>query len=175
MSKQTRKAELALVKEHNKQLDIVYSACFCVLWEDYQWREKRIISRFQTSAEVWKETPVFGILDAMEKETGIEMSLDGEPSFHKYCYLSGTPTAKPLSDMEYLYAQQRVTRWLPTMILAAVCVALYRTDGWGFERLSRFICKVNGLRQLLGNDRKAYDQYMQSKTGHSTKEFWNAS
>ena len=172
MSKQTKRAEAALGREHNKQLNIVYSACFCVLWQDYQWRENRIIKRFRTSTDVWMECGNFSILECMERETGIEMTLDGDKSFHEYAYFSADTTVKPLSDPEMIYMYNRVMRWLPTMILASVCLALYRNDGWGYERLNRFIGKVNGLLQILGNDDKAYDKYMQKTTGHSTREFW---
>lgn len=172
MSKQTRKAEQALQKEHSKQLDIIYSACFCVLWRDYQWREKRIISRFSESADIWMKTTTFSILEVMEKETGIELTLDGDKSFHEYAFLSGDTTVNPLFDTEYIYMMNRVVKWLPTMILASVCLALYRKDGWGFERLSRFIYKVNIIRQMLGKDAREYDRLMQEVTGHRTKEFW---
>ena len=172
MRKKTTKAERQLQREHNKQLDIIYSSCFCVLWQDYQWRERRIIDRFRLSTEIWMSSKTFSILEVMEQETGIEMSLDGEKSYHEYCYLSGDTTVKPLSDAEYIYMQQRVMRWLPTMILASVCIALYRKDGWGYERLTRFIEKVNIIRQAWGDDPKDYDKLMQNITGHSTKEFW---
>ena len=167
-----RKASKILGNEHNKQLDIIYSSCFCVLWQDYQWREERIIKRFQMSADIWMKSGDFSILEVMEKETGIEMSLDGEKSYHNFAYLSSDTKVKPLTEMEFVYLQQRVIKWLPTMILASVCLALYRQDKWGYERLSRFICKVNAMRQVLGTNPKAYDRYMQEVTGHSTKEFW---
>lgn len=172
MGKQLKKASMALGREHNKQLDIVYGACFCVLWEDYQWRENRIIKRFQTSKDVWLECENFSVLEVMERETGIEMTLEGDKSYHEYSYLSGDTTVKPLSEPEIIYMLQRVMRWMPTLILASVCVALYRNDGWGYERLNRFIGKVNALRQILGTDAREYDKYMQKTTGHSTREFW---
>ena len=172
MSKYTKKAEASLRAEHTKQLDIIYSACFCVLWQDYQWKETRIIKRFRLSADIWLKCDRFSILEVMENETGIEMTLDGDKSFHEYAFLSGDTEIKPLSDAEYIYMHQRILKWLPTMILASVCLALYRTDGWGFERLSRFICKVDALRQLIGKDPKAYDKYMYEVTGHHTREFW---
>ena len=172
MSKYTRKSEQALRAEHTKQLDIIYSACFCVLWQDYQWKEKRIIRRFQESAKIWTSCKNFSILEVMENETGIEMTLEGDKSFHEYAFLSGDTMVKPISDAEYIYMQQRCVKWLPTLILASVCLALYRIDGWGYERLSRFICKVDALRQLLGKNPKDYDRYMLETTGHHTIEFW---
>jgi len=167
-----RKANKTLKGEHNKQLDIMYTACFCVLWQEYGWRERRIIKRFNKSVEIWQEHDDFSILERLEKETGIELTLLGEKSYHNYMYFSSDAESRPLSNVEMIYLQQRVMKWLPTMLLAAICLALYREDEWGFKRLSSFVEKVNIMRQHLGKDPKMYDKYMYEVTGHHTREFW---
>lgn len=170
-----RKADQKQKKEQDRLCNIISAACFCVLWEDYGWREKRIITRFDQATAVMHEVPekCRSVFEILEDETGIEMSLDGEKSYHEYHALTSNETIVEIDTIEkYIANSQRQTKWIPTLILTSLCIVLHRADGWGFTRLSDFIYKVNTLRNLLGECEKPYDDYMKHVSGHTMKEMW---
>lgn len=167
------KAERERHKEQMHQIHIIFPAVFTVLWQQ-GWREKRIMSRLTESIDAMRcgYQEGLSVLEVMERETGIEMTLEGDKSFHEYAYFSSDTQVKPLNTMQELYMIKRITKWMPTMMLAGICIALHRKDGWGFDRLSDFINKVNIIRATLGEDEAAYAKYMKEETGHEESELW---
>ena len=131
------KAEIDLAQEQLKQINILYPASAIVLWRDYGWRKVRILRRFATSQEVWHECADYGIeksiLEMMEEETGIEMSLSGfDKSFHELAYFSKDAyDGKLLDFMQTVYMRQQQKKWLAPSILSAICISLHRDDKWG--------------------------------------------
>lgn len=170
-----RKADQKQKKEQDRICNIISAACFIVLWEDYGWREKRIITRFDQATAVMHEVPEKhrSVFEILEDETGIEMSLDGEKSYHEYHSLTSDETIVEIDTIEkYIANSQRQTKWIPTLIITSLCIVLHRVDGWEYDKLSRFVYKVNTLRNLLGEYEKPYDDYLQHISGHSMKELW---
>lgn len=173
-AKMIKKAEVDLQNEQRKQALMVYPAMFCVLWEDYNWRSVRIMRRFIAAVDAMKEGVKNGtsVLETLEEETGIEMALDGEKSYHEFAYLSADTKIKPINNIQYVYMLKQEKKWIPSLLIAGVCIILHRQDKWGFDRLSNFVTKVNILRNLLGEDQQQYSNYMFECTGHRPEEMW---
>ena len=111
------------------------------------------------------------MFEILEKEPGIEMALEGEKSYKEFMYFGGGQK-KPLNDIQYAYMLQRYIKWMPSMIMTALCISLHRQEGWGFERLSKFIYRIDLLRELFGTNLDKYADMMVAVTGHHPKEFW---
>lgn len=172
-----KKAEKELGKEQLKQLDIIYPACAIVWWTVYNWRETRIMRRFLTSQEVWFEEDEGGrnlsIFQKLENETGIEMSLDGLKSYHEYAYFDDKVSCgKGWSEAKEIYLRQQQKKWVAPMILASICISLHRDEGWGYERLSAFVQKVDAVRKELGQDETAYYKKLLEVTGINWRSMW---
>lgn len=173
-----RKADQELSRELNKQVDIIYPACAIVWWREYGWKETRIMRRFVTTQEAWDECAAAGlsksILQMLEEETGIEMSLSGyERSYHEFSYLDGTVwNGKPLDLPQSIFMRQQQKKWLAPMLLACICISLHRDERWGYERLSGFIQKVDQVRQQLGEDPNRYYQELFETTGINWRSMW---
>ena len=177
IQKQLRDTKRSLQKELNKQLDIIYSASAIILWRN-GWRTLRIMRRFVTTMEIWTECQHYGpaksMLQMLEEETGIELSLSGfDKSYHEIDYLDGskwdghTPTPY---ELIYMYQQER--KWMPPLILASFCLSLHRDDHFGSERIERFISQVDALRSELGEDPDAYNRVMETETGITRAMIW---
>lgn len=165
------KACKKLDKELNKQVDIIYAASVIVLWREFGWRKQRIMRRFATSNVVACECADHGLdksmMQMLEEETGIEMQLSGyDKSYRDLPYLyheHGTPIEIP-SDAQLLYVKQQEMKWLAPMVLAGLCLALYRDEHFGAERLGRFISGVDELRRTYGEKPKRYMELMEQTT-----------
>lgn len=179
-SKALKKAELELGKEQLKQIDIIYPVCAIVWWTEYGWKETRIMRRFVTSQEVWFEEDAPGknrsIFQKLEDETGIEIALDGCKSYHEYMYFDEkADNGGKWSEAKEIYLRQQQKKWVAPMILASICISLHRDDGWGFERLSAFMVKVDALRREYGENPKTYYERLLEITGINWRTMWKES
>ncbi len=160
------------LREQAHQIRLIYPAVFTVLW-DYGWREKRIITVLIETVEALKEGSANGlsIFELLEKETGIEMVLDGVASYKTFPCFADTDK-KILSDIQYARLIEEQIQWIPSVMLAGICVVLHRKKHWGFEKLNDFMQKVNLIRATLGEDEETYSKYMYEVTGHRSEEIW---
>ena len=175
--KQLKKADLQLGKEMNKQIEIIYPACAIVLWRDYGWRHLRITRRFETSNQVWQECANFGeeksMLQMLEDETGIDLQLNGCDDWHKLAYMDGRAwDGKPVTLPQAIYMRQMQKKWLAPLLLACMCLTLYRDEHWGAVRIGRFIALVDALRQEVGENPEKMSELMYEVTGQKSGEMW---
>ena len=177
ITKEIIKATNELNRIKNEQSYLMYSAVFSILWQDYQWRENRIMRRLADSIDVMRQgiQDDQSIFEVLEAETGIELTLDGKKSYHEYAFLSRDTQLKPINDFQYLHMIRHEQEWIPSVLIGAICIVLHRQDKWGFNRLSTFVNRVNILRNSLGENKKLYSDYMYEITGHRPEEMWKES
>ena len=172
-----KKARKELGKEQIKQIDIIYPACFIIWWQEYGWRELRIMRRFQTTREVWDECGDYGIeksiLEMLEEETGVDMQLSGVDDWHNLAYFSKDKwDGKPLTLPQTIYMHQQQRKWIAPMLLACICISLHRDEGWGGDRIAKFISQVDALRMELGERPDLFSQRMHEITGRYAEEIF---
>ncbi len=160
------------LREQAHQIKLIYPAVFTVLW-DYGWREKRIISRLNETVEALKEGTERekSVFEVLEEETGIEMTLDGVESYKEFPFLAETDKCIR-SELQYAAMLEEEIQWIPSVMIAGVCLVLHRHDHWGFERLNDFVFKLNLIRASLGENEDKYSEYMFQITGHRSEEIW---
>lgn len=159
-----------ITKEMHKQIDIFYAAASVIWWKEYGWREKRIMRRFDTTTKLWDECNEWGVkksmLQMLEEETGIEMSLSGyDRSYHEFSYLDGSVwDGKLLTIPQTIYMHQQQRKWLAPLILACICLSLHRDEKWGADRIARFISQVDAMRQEYGERPDRFRKLMEEVT-----------
>ena len=173
-TKQLKHAEQALSKEMNKQIEIIYPACAVVWYRDYGWRALRINRRFETSSKIWHECADYGpeksMLQMLEEETGIDLQLTGYRDWHDLQYVDGRAWDGQLVTLpEAIYMRQMQKTWIAPLLLACICLTLYRDEHWGAERISRFISLVDALRQEIGERPDDFEELMAEVTGMEVK------
>lgn len=155
-----RKAEAALQEELWKQYDIVYSCASIVFWRDYGWRTSRIHHRFATTQKCWDECAEYGtkksMMEMLEDETGIELQIAGfDKSYHELKYLDASKWDGTLPTLqERIYMLHNQKKWVAPQVLACMCLSLHRDEGWGAERIARFIQLFDQERSRVGMDRR---------------------
>ena len=159
--------------ELDKQFTIVTGCAVTVLWELYGWRNERIGKLTHYVSQIWRECAEAkdqcSMLEMCERETGIEMTLDGKRSYHEFPYLDHTKWKgrKFPTMQEELYILNQEIQWIPTMMLACLLIALHRKEKWGYQRLSRFAYCVNEIRKE-NHDASYFRKLMKSKYDMTT-------
>lgn len=171
----TRKANKKADQELTKHIDLIYPTVALVLWKEYGWRKLRITRLFVETKEVWEDCAAAGteksILSMLEDETGIEIRTPGMKSFHEYAYLDADAwDKKPPTKMQQIYIRQRQIKWLPAILTANICLALYRKEKWGAERIARFISYVEELKALYGANKALYYKELEEVTDFTRDE-----
>ena len=144
--------------------------CFTALYQ-MGWDADKIIERFEDVMPVWQECASKGIsaLELLEEETGIEIALDGEKSWHDFDQLNHNN--RVVSDPEYIYSIYRRVRWYIPSMLACLMLTLHRQDGWEYETISEFISRTDDIRRECGDSLGAYKDKMMKVTGY-TPRLW---
>ena len=169
------RANRKINEELTKQLDMLYALVVMVLWKDYGWRRLRIDRFFLRTQEVWDDVAEAGIEDSMlsllEKETGIEIQMPGMKSYHEYAYLDVNAwDRKPPTEMQVIYIRQQQRKWLPAMLIASMCLAMYRKEGWGPVRIARFVGYYEAMRDEYGGNIKALYEVIERDTKYKRAE-----
>jgi len=139
----------AIETEGRKQCMILYSATALALYLYWDKKKQTIISLFDITGEVWQScasTNEKSMLCMCEEETGIEVQIGNEKSWHDLPYLNGTFPAKPMSNAQWAYMRQQQTKWFAAQVMACLMVALHRKYGFGFDRLSRIYSQIDEIR-----------------------------
>lgn len=166
-----RKAEAELERALWDQYDLIYSCAAVVFWKDYGWRTARIHRRFETTHKTWDECAEYGVrksmLEMLEDDTGIELMLSGfERSYHDFKYLDASVwDGAPPTKQERLYMLHNQKKWIAPQILACMCLSLHRDEGWGAERIARFINQIDQERLFVGMSKKKALQRVSEVTG----------
>lgn len=162
-------------RETQKQVEIMYCIVAIVLWKRYGWKKLRIGRLFLQSQEVFEECAEAGtdksMLSMLEDETGIEIRTNGMKSYHEYAYLNAEKwDGKPPTKMQLIYIRQQQMKWLPAVTFAGICLALYRKEGWGAERVSKFAEVYEDLKSQYGTDIKTYRELLSKETEYTIEE-----
>lgn len=163
------KANRELDAEMKKQINMIYPVFAHVFWYEYGWKKLRIMRVFITSQEVWEECAAYSteksMLEMLEEETGIEISIPGKKSYHELAYLGSSAwDGKPPTKMQLLYIRQKQKEWLAPMLLACMCLSLHRYYGYGPERIARFVESVQTIRFDRGTKEKNYRDLLEGTT-----------
>ena len=177
--RELQKAFNALKAETHKQVDIFYCAAGVVLWRQ-GWRLTRIKRRFATSTKAWHECGDYGptksMLEMFEEETGIELTVSGyDKSYHEYAFLDGSKrNGKRPTIQQAIRIRQMQKDWVGLMIFACLCLSMHRDEGYGYDRIVKFITAVDEIRRELGDkDTEAYKKLFFETTGHVFDELSN--
>ncbi len=144
MTPAIRKADKDLMREMERQVEIVYSAAAIALHRHYGWGQKRILGLIEETKSIWNDCardPDTSMLMMLERETGIEIRARGvDKSFHELDFLVGTVAdAHPMAPPEYILMRRRQIQWANPQITAALLLALHRIHGWSGVRDKRLL------------------------------------
>lgn len=149
-----RRADEQLRKKTHELLTGLYAATSLALWQDWGWRTQKILNIFRDSEDLWmdltvrmKDDPKLIPLRVLEDETGIELRLSGDKSWHEMKFLTGefVDVDPALYAQAYMYMRLHQAEWTRAQILASIFICLHRRYGFGAERLGRLMDQITEL------------------------------
>ncbi len=149
LNKMIAKAEKDVDLEISKQLDLVNCSMIIALYRFWNYRNERISKVLSTQQEIWNECGADGNMSMIRKcdeECDIELTNYEGVSYKDISWLNAVKDTKPLNDYEWLIFRQNQKKWTKAQILACVCLAMHRAEGWGFKRLSEL---MNHMEDIL--------------------------
>lgn len=139
-------AEIAMQKEMEKQVDIIYSAMAIAFHRYWNWGPLRIRRLMDVTQEVRDEcsaTNEKSMLEMLEDETGIEIrNHELGKSWHDLAYLNAKIDMGRMSRAQWIYMRQRQKDWIGPQVIACVLLALYRKYGFGHVRCLRILQQI---------------------------------
>ena len=154
-----RDAEMALQKEMEKQVDMIYSSMAIAFKRYWNWGALRIRRIFDETLEARNEcgeTNEMSMLEMLENETGIEVKIpDTDKSWHDLAFLNAKIDMGRMNRAQWIYMRQRQKQWIGAMVMACMFLALHRKYGFGPERLLRLMSQIDDIRIEFNYDRKA--------------------
>lgn len=164
-----KKIEDELETEMWKQISIVSGSAGIALYENWEWRAKRIAGFFREINRCWVECTgdrSESMLGMLEKETGIIIDIPGfDGKYSDLLFFQGDSADVELSIQQRIYMRQRQKKWIGAEIFASALLALHRLYGFGDGRLGRVSGQIHEVRDRYGWDPKAIEKACYEITG----------
>ena len=169
-SKAVNRAYAKLQRHIKNQISIIYPSACLALWNEFGWREHRIwkvLNRSQKIIDELSEETDKSVIEVLDDETGIEITLPGTKSYKEYMYLNSElyRRRKPMSNPQLIHMCGRMETWVAPQIIACLCLSLHREYGFGADRLSRFVSAIDTVRAEHGENKKWYAAELENVTG----------
>ena len=159
-----------LQRHIKNQVSIIYPSACLALWNEFGWREQRIwkvLNRSQKIIDELSEETDKSVIEVLDDETGIEITLPGTKSYKEYMYLNSElyRRRKPMSNPQLIHMCGKMETWVAPQIIACLCLSLHREYGFGADRLSRFVSAIDTVRAEHGENKKWYAAELENVTG----------
>ena len=171
------KAYDRLMREQSRQIGFVYSAACIVLKEKFGFDFDRIDKVCQESQKNVNELVgnYKSTIQVLDEETGIELTLPGKKSYEEYAYLyshlwGGEKRAFTAPQLIYMYNQ--MIPWVPVQMLASICLALHKTEGFEYDQLAEFVSETDKIRYEWGTDAKKYKKELEERVDADPSVFF---
>lgn len=169
LKKMIAKAEKEVNLEIEKQLDLVNCSMVIALYRFWNYRTDRISKILYTQQEIWNECGSdsnMSMIRKCDEECDIELTNYEGVSYKNISWLNSIKDTKPLNDYEWLIFRQNQKKWTKAQILACVCLAMHRVEGWGFKRLSELMNRMEDVLDENDYDRNKVIQVALEECGY---------
>lgn len=164
--------------EGRKWVRIMLAAVCIALRRGWRFGTNRLHDLLLETQSIWAECAEqenVSILMMLEEATGIELKpTESSPSYHDLVYLNGTPKEEvEMSNAAYCYMRAQQSKWMGTMMEAAMFLALYRCMDYGFsaDMLVKLVKLVTEVRSEFKDDKKKLWRACQEETGINLMEY----
>lgn len=164
--------------EGRKWVRIMLAAVCIALRREWRFGTNRLHDMLLETQSIWAECAEqenVSILMMLEDETGIELKpTDDSPSYHDLVYLNGTPKEEvEMSNAAYYYMRAQQSKWMGTMMEAAMFLALYRCMDYGFsaDMLKKLVTMIQEIRSEYKDNYKKLWKDCREEAGIDLYEF----
>lgn len=168
------KAEREMDQEMRKQIDIYYGCICLALYRHWGWRKKRLMKLQDETMAAWQEcgeNNERSMLEMLEEETGIDLKNEEGKDWRECLFLNGKHPAnkREMTKPQFLYMRMQQTKWVGTMVLGCIMLALHRTYGIGPERIQRLLEQMQEIREENDFKRERIHRICLEETGVDTR------
>lgn len=144
------KLERARDAEMHKWNNLYVPALAIALRRYWGYGGKRIKDVINRAYEVSSDCANWGneksMIQMLDEEAGIELrSYSDNRSYKETAFLSTNIRYKKLNRAQYMSKLISETRWMRPQVLAILLLAMYRQQGFGYERLNRLIGQMEQI------------------------------
>lgn len=155
-----KRLELEREREMNKWTDLYCGALALALKRFWGYGTKRIQDVINRAYDVSEECANYGkeksMIQMLDEETGIELrSYTDNRSYRETAFLSTNIKYKKLNDAQYMCMIISQIKWMRPVVLSILCLAMYRQQGFGYERLVRLISQMDEIINDHNQDKVA--------------------
>lgn len=167
--------EKAKEAEMHKWTNLYCPALAIALKRFWGYGSKRIndvIERaYEASAECAKWGDQKSIIQMLDEESGIELrSYTDNRSYKETAFLSTNIKYKKLNNAQYICMLNSEIRWMRPQVLAILLLAMYRQQGFGYERLARLIGQMDEIIEEHQQDKKKIQETAKAEAKFTFKE-----
>ena len=140
-----RNVERQMNEEHDRQDRILRSAALLVMHRHWGWRQKRLLGLLEMIDAVITEcgeTNRKSMIQMLDEETGIELQNGDGKSWRDLAFLNVEVSAGNMTIQKLIYMRQQELKWIPTLIIAYILLALHRKCGFGSDRCTRVYAQI---------------------------------
>lgn len=162
-----RKANRELMEEGYRQINLKIGGAGLALHRYWGYGTQRISKMMDELLRGWNECAAdtsASMLTMLEEETGIELAVPGEKSYHELIYLNGTPKGD-LTDMQIIYMRRKQCKWVGTAILASVMLSMHRLYGFGADRDTQLMNQIAEIEREFGGSGNRIVEELRKETG----------
>ena len=129
------------------------------------WKRLRIERFIDKAGEVYQECRSDegkSLIQMCDEETGIEVRNDAGESYLDTTYLNQAKWERDKARFDkmpyamqrayYISVRQHMKKWMYAQIMASIILALYRKEGWSFERIRKFLSVHDEIKIEFAND-----------------------
>lgn len=148
MEKLIAKATKEMQEETGRQYIMVHSAMAIALYQFWNYRKEQIDKIYSTCEKVWEECgadETMSMIRKCDEECDIELTNQEGVSYREIAWLNDSEFTRPLNDYEFLVFRQNQKKWTKAQMMASVCLSVNRSEGWGFNRLSELMIRIDDI------------------------------
>ncbi len=162
-----RKANREFMAEGYRQINLKIAGAGLALHRNWGYGARRISTMMDELLRGWNECAKdssASMLTMLEAETGIELAVPGEKSYHELIYLNGTPRGN-LSEMQIIAMRRKQTKWIGTTILASVMLSMHRMYGFEADRDTALMNQIAEIENEYGGNGSRIVEALRKETG----------
>lgn len=169
-----KNADIALQKEVDRSIDIVFRCMALALHKYDGWSNKRIDKLSAEIDGVIKDVSSQdkSVVQICDEETGIEIQCGDGKHWYDLPYLNTVAWENYLKKNNnrvsrgYLIACRNAqVKWTKPQIYASVLIAMHRLCGFGYERLARLSRQMVEIEQEYNSNAKLLDDALETALG----------
>lgn len=168
MTNLLRNVERKMNEEHDKQDRILRAAALIVMYRQWGWRQKRLLDFLEMIDEVISEcgdTKQKSMIQMLDEETGIELQNGDGKSWKELAFLNAEIDVGKMTMPKLIYMRQQELKWIPSLVIAYILLALHRKCGFGADRCGRVYAQILEVEEEFGWSEKDVAEACRKETG----------